>query len=110
MECELKLKEMKEEKVNVIIVTFADYVENYYGEENNSDDVPGIVDDYFDEFIEWASDDLLIDEEDQEILEGNPDPAFRNCIKKEVIQEFKMILGVRKFKSDPANADSFAKD
>jgi len=68
------------------------------------EDVPGIVDAYVDEFIEWASDDLLIDEKDQEVLKGNPGMEIRESIKKEVIQEFKMMLGVEKFAAIPGNA------
>lgn len=88
---------MREEKVNEIIATFADYVENYYDEEDGPEDVPAIVNEHFDEFIEWAYDDFVIGEEDQKSLQGKPDPEFRECIKREVIQEFLMILGVRKF-------------
>lgn len=97
MEAELKTYRMNEEKVNVIIVTFADYVENYYEEDNTSGDVSTIVNDHFDEFIEWAYDDFVINEEEQEIMEGNPDPEIPNCIKKEVIQEFLMILRLRTY-------------
>ena len=86
---------MREEKVNEIIVTFADYAENYYVGDSMPDDVPTIVKEHFDEFIEWAYDDFAIGEEDRETLKGNPDPRLRDSIKKEVIQEFLMILRVR---------------
>ena len=87
---------MREEKVNEIIVTFADYVENYF-EEGISDNIPTIVNEHFDEFIEWAYDDFTIGKEDLETLKGKPDPGFRDSIKKEVVQEFHMILGFRKY-------------
>jgi len=88
---------MTEEKVNEIIVTFADYVENYYDEESMPDDVSNVVNEHFDEFIEWAYDEFLIGEEDRETLKGNPDPGFRDSIKKEVVQEFLMIVRVREY-------------
>jgi hypothetical protein len=88
---------MKEGKVNEIIVTFADYVENFYDENRNTGDVSGIVNDNFDEFIDWAYDEFLIDNEEREILQGNPVPEFRDRIKKEVIQEFLMIVRVREY-------------
>ena len=93
---------MREEKVNDIIVTFADYAENYYDEDDMPDDVPTIVNEHFDEFIEWAYDDFEIGEEDRETLKGNPDPGFQDIIKKEVVQEFLMILGVRKYTATSA--------
>jgi len=86
---------MREEKVNEIIVTFADYAENYYAGDSIPDDVPTIVNEHFDEFIEWAYEDFAIGEEDRETLKGNADPGFRDSIKKEVVQEFLMILRVR---------------
>lgn len=88
---------MKEEKVNELIVTFADYVEIYYDRDCNSGDVPNIVNEHFDEFIDWAYDDHLIEEAEQEILKGKTDPEFRNSLKKEVVQEFVMILRVKKY-------------
>lgn len=88
---------MSEDKVNEIIVTFADYVENYYDQESMPDEVHNVVNEHFDEFIEWAYDEFLIGEEDRETLKGNPDPGFRESIKKEVAQEFLMILRVRKY-------------
>jgi len=88
---------MGEEKVNEIIVTFADYVENYCDKDCMPDDVPLIVHEHFDEFIEWAYDDFAIGKEDMDTLRGNPDQGFRDSIKQEVIQEFRMILGYRKY-------------
>ena len=98
---------MKEEIVNKVIVIFADYVENYYDRDSTPADVEGLVNEHFDEFIEWAYEDLVIGEEDAHELVGEAEPAFRNSIIREVIQEFKMILGVRKYKklyplTDPA--------
>ncbi|MDF1576694.1 MAG: hypothetical protein P1P86_16025 [Bacteroidales bacterium] len=88
---------MKEEKVNEIIVTFADYVENYYDQNSKTDDVSTIVNEHFDEFIDWAYDEFVIDKEDREILKGNPDPELRDSIKKEVVVEFLMIVRVREY-------------
>lgn len=95
---EPKANTMKEEKVNELIVTFADYVENYCDRENTAEDVPAIVDEHFDEFIEWAFEDFVINEEDQDILKGIPDTRFRDMLKAEVVQEFQMILRLRKHK------------
>ena len=92
---------MKEEKVNEIIVTFADYVENYYNDESEFCDVSTIVNEHFDEFIEWAYDDFVIDEEDHAALMGYPDPELRYSIKEHVILEFLMILRVRTYADSP---------
>lgn len=97
MEVEEKTNRMKEDKVNEIIVTFADYVESYYNEDSVFGDVPSIMNEHFDEFIEWAFDDFVIDEEDLVALKGNPDPELRDSIKEHIIQEFLMILRVRTY-------------
>lgn len=88
---------MKEDIVNEIIVTFADYVENFFDENSKTGDVSKIVDENFDEFIDWAYDEFVIGNEDREILKGNPGPDLRDSIKKEVVQEFLMIVRVRGF-------------
>ena len=83
---------LNEEKVNVIIKTFADYVENYYDEDNKSEDVSAIVDEHFDEFIDWAYDDFVLSEGEQEALKSNLDLELCDRIKKQVRQEFLVIL------------------
>ena len=93
----MKTYKMSEDKVNTIIVTFADYVENYFNSDNSYDDVSSIVYEHFDEFIEWAYDDFVLNEEAQEALKGNPDPELPDSIKKEVVQEFLMIVRVREY-------------
>ena len=83
---------MNEEKINVIIETFADYVENYYDEDNESDDVPNIVNQHFDEFVQWAYDDFVINELEQETLTNRNDRDIHERIRTEVVKEFLMIL------------------
>lgn len=90
----MKTIELNEEKVNVIIETFADYVENYYDEDNSSEDVPSIVNEHFGEFIDWAYDDFVLSEGDQEALKSNLDLELCENIKKNVIQEFLRILAI----------------
>lgn len=94
----MKTEGMNEDKVNEVIVTFADYVENYFGKDNDIGDIPILVNEHFDEFIDWAYEDLLLDEEDQVVLRGTLDPEYRNSIKKEVVQEFMMIVRLRRGK------------
>lgn len=103
MEFELKTRKMKEDKVNEVIVTFADYVENYCDRESTADDVPSIVHAHFDEFIEWAFDDFVINEAEQDALKGKPDTRLRKSIILEVIQEFLMILRLRQYKASVGN-------
>jgi len=88
----MKTELMNEKMVNVIIETFADYVENYYDDDNNSEDLSKIVDKHFDEFIDWAYDDFVLCERGQEALKSNFNLELRNRIKIEVIKEFLIIL------------------
>lgn len=87
---------MNEEKINVIIETFADYVENYYDDDNESDDVPNIVNQHFDEFVQWAYDDFVINELEQESLTNRNDWDIHERIRTEVVKEFLMILDTAK--------------
>jgi len=88
----MKNYELTEVRVNMIIETFADYVENYYGEADESDRVSTIVDEHFDEFIDWAYDDFIISEAEQEILKNNSAQDVHKRIKKGIVKEFLMIL------------------
>jgi hypothetical protein len=83
---------MNEEKINVIIETFADYVENYYDEDNEAVDVPNIVNQHFDEFVQWAYDDFVINELEYETLTNRKDPDLNERIRMEVVNEFLLIL------------------
>ena len=83
---------LTEKRINVIVETFADYVENYYGEDGESEQVTNIVNEHFDEFIEWAYDDVIINEAEQEILKSNSDQDLHKRIKKGIVKEFLMIL------------------
>ena len=82
---EMKKYELTEKKINVLIETFADYVENYYDEDDKSDQVTNIVDKHFDDFIDWAYDDFVINEEELEILKSNSNQDVHNRIKAKVV-------------------------
>ena len=84
---EMKKYELTEKKINVLIETFADYVENYYDEDDKSDQVTNIVDKHFDDFIDWAYDDFVINEEELEILKSNSNQDVHNRIKAKVVQD-----------------------
>ncbi len=60
---------MKKEKLDVIIETFTDYIENYYDENNEAFDLEGVVEDNFEEFADWACDDFVINEEEKDAKE-----------------------------------------
>jgi hypothetical protein len=64
---------MKTEKLNrarLVMITEAltDYLEHYYEQHGEPDDVTYIVRDHFDEFVNWAYDDLIISAEERNLL------------------------------------------
>jgi hypothetical protein len=83
---------MKKEKLDVIIETFTDYIENYYDENNEAFDVEGIVDANFEEFADWACDDFVINEEERDALLDDKNLELQKKIKKIIVSEFLLIL------------------
>ena len=64
---------MKTEKLNwarLVMITEAltDYLEHYYEQQGEPDDVSYLVRDHFDEFVNWAYDDLIISAEERNLL------------------------------------------
>ncbi len=64
---------MKTEKLNrarMVMITEAltDYLEHYYEQQGEPDDVTYLVRDHFDEFVNWAYDDLIISAEERDLL------------------------------------------
>ena len=83
---------MKKEKLDVIIETFTDYIENYYDENSEVFDVEAIVDDNFEEFADWACDDFVITEEEKDALLDDKNLELQKKIKKIIVSEFLLIL------------------
>jgi hypothetical protein len=64
---------MKTEKIiraRLVMITEAltDYLEHYYEQQGEPDDVTYLVRDHFDEFVNWAYDDLIISAEERNLL------------------------------------------
>jgi len=91
-EVDMKIHDISEKKLNAIIETFSDYVENYFDEANRPEDTPVIVDTHFDEFVDWAYDDFLLDDEDRVFLKDPDNKEIRSHIKREVTQHFQGML------------------
>lgn len=88
----MKSEKLDESKLQELIITFADYVENFYDEDDEPDVVYGIVDEQFNEFVNWAYDDFVINEREQEALKNDNDQETREKLKNEVVGAFLMIL------------------
>lgn len=69
----MKTGKLDETRLEEIIVTFADYVETYYDEGSDPDDLPDTVNECLNDFIDWAYDDLAINEEERERLKHSTD-------------------------------------
>lgn len=88
----MKSEMLDESKLEELITTFANYVEDYYDEEDEPDDVSNIVDEQFNEFVNWAYDDFVINEREREALKNDYVQETREKIKNEVVGAFLMIL------------------
>ena len=88
----MKSEKLDESKLEELIETFAYYVEDYYDDDDEPDDVSNIVDEQFDEFVDWAYDDFVINEMEREVLKNDVDRVTREKIKNEVVGAFLMIL------------------
>jgi hypothetical protein len=51
-----------------------------------------IVNQHFNEFVQWAYDDFVINELEQETLTNSNDRDIHERIRMEVVKEFQMIL------------------
>ncbi len=88
----METQELTETKVNTIIEAFTDYVEHYYVEVNEPDEVSKIVTDHFEEFTDWAYDDFIINEKERDTLLHSNKRDLHEMIMREVVREFNMLL------------------
>ena len=51
----------------MITEALTDYLEHYYEQQGEPDDVTYLVRDHFDEFVNWAYDDLIISAEERNL-------------------------------------------
>lgn len=77
---------MKTEKLNrarVVVITEAltDYLEHFYEEQGEPEDVNCLVGDHFEEFVSWAYDDLIISGEERDVLLSGMDWGLIEAIK-----------------------------
>ena len=59
---------MNKSRMVVITEALTDYLEHYYEEQGEPDDVTYLVRDHFDEYVNWAYDDLIISKEERDLL------------------------------------------
>lgn len=59
---------MNKSRMVVITEALTDYLEQYYEEQGEPDDVTYLVRDHFDEYVNWAYDDLIISREERDLL------------------------------------------
>ncbi len=64
------MKTAKLNRARMVMITEAltDYLEHYYEQHDEPDDVTYLVRDHFDEFVNWAYDDLIISAAERKLL------------------------------------------
>jgi len=87
----MKTQLLNRPRTVVIIEALTDYLEHYYQEKGEPEDPFYLVNDHFDDFINWAYDDLIIGIEERNTLLNRDAWELREAIKLESINSFLMI-------------------
>ena len=84
----MKTQKLNQTKVVVIIEAFTDYLEHYCEEYGETYNLYEVLNDHFDEFIDWALDDFIISKKERESLLSIYGWELRESIKKDVLSSF----------------------
>jgi len=84
----MKTQKLNQVRLVIIIEAFTDYLEHACEERGKSYDAMLIVNELFDNFVDWAFDDFIINSEEREFLQSLNKWELRESIKKEVIYGF----------------------
>lgn len=87
--CKMKTEKMNRARMVIITEALTDYLEHYFEEHGEPQDVAYLVRDHFEEFIHWAYDDLIISREEKDLLLGGSEWELIEAIK--IGAEVKMI-------------------
>ena len=76
-----------------IIITEAliDYMEQYYEEKGGENDILYLVNEHFDDYVEWAYDDLIISSAERDLLLHSDECDLNEGIKTEAAKSFSCI-------------------
>ncbi len=77
----MKTRKLNRARIGMITETLTDYLDHYFEEEGGPDDVSYIVNNRFDEFVQWAYDDLILSPDERDILLDGDDRTLIEIIK-----------------------------
>ena len=77
----MKTEKLTPARLVVITEALTDYLEHYFEEHGEPEEVTYLVRDHFDEFVNWAYDDLIISREEQNILQSGEHWELTEAIK-----------------------------
>jgi hypothetical protein len=77
-------------KARRIVITEAliDYTEQCFEESGETDDILFLVQEHFDDFVQWAYDDLIISSTERDLLLNGQEPQLNEGIMAEAVQSF----------------------
>jgi len=78
----------------VIIEALIDYMEQCYEESGKTDDIVYLVNAFFDDFVQWAYDDIIISQGERDLLLNGHERELNEGIKKEAVRSFSYISGL----------------
>jgi hypothetical protein len=87
----MKTKQLNRVRRIVITEALIDYIEHYYEESGESDDILFLVHEHFDEFVQWAYDDILISSAERDLLLHGHERELNESIKTAAVQSFSYI-------------------
>lgn len=72
----------------VITEALIDYMEQCYEENGETNDILYLVNEYFDEFVQWAYDDIIISNAERDLLLNGLEGGLNESIKAEAAKSF----------------------
>lgn len=74
----------------VITEALIDYMEQCYEERGETNDILCLVHEHFDDFVQWAYDDIIISSAERDLLLNGHERELNDGIKKEAVKSFSL--------------------
>lgn len=75
----------------VITEALIDYMEQCYEENGETDDIFYLIHEHFDDFVQWAYDDIIISSAERDLLLNGHERELNEGIKAEAAKSFSCI-------------------
>jgi hypothetical protein len=87
----MKTKILNRARRIVITEALTDYLEQCYEDKGETDDILYLVHEHFNDFVQWAYDDLIISSTERDLLLDGHEQILHEGIKTEAAKSFSYI-------------------